>query len=635
MKKKKKHVKDEPYVKKPSAYKTIKCPLKTIVRNASTLVTINDLVIRCNDIVTETYQFIRLYCLHKYEKKLPIPDLNEEFIMYAMKALGTRDNRGRQATNSGLQDELNSFYETEFKVVLTHEEKYDRKNMSYLFPYLVTQIHTGIHNNLKEHFITRLLRFINNTVGSFEKDLDSKESKKKERLKLKNAIYINNPAEVPERYKLWYEQHRNNILPESWDVSLGYDCKVYPCKYIRYSFYMNSVLETLGCKLFQPLSLRNSVIPHYVTFDTASIVSLFGMDNRKKMLDNIKENQQWVWNRFFNLDLRVFKVKNYKFNFTLQTDGIGVSMLFTHKLHRKRCKSCPDCEVEPVDHFPYVEDLKDEELADLKNKKIIGGDPGKFFLCYLTDGEKKLKYGAFQRRTESMSKRNSRIMQREKIKYNVIEQETTLSDYNSKTVDYTKFKQYLQQKNRVNDIVKEFYQRELFRKLKWRQFVYTKKSEDKFINHIKKTFGSPEKVCIAYGDWSRSTQMKHFAPTKGIGMRRLLAKTFKVILINEFRTSKTCCNCHKELCNMVINQDDKKKKVFRCLVCKECGSSESKKTAFVTRDLNSALNIRNLAISWIHEKNRPSVFCRTEGLAITDKEKVGQSVDFTVGNATN
>jgi hypothetical protein len=91
---------------------------------------------------------------------------------------------------------------------------------------------------------------------------------------------------------------------------------------------------------------------------------------------------------------------------------------------------------------------------------------------------------------------------------------------------------------------------------------------------------------------------------------------------------------------MHVQKDNKTKKLFRCLVCKGCVSSESEKTAFITRDLNSAINILNLAHQWVHFQTRPSVFSRTEGLASTSvantmEEKAGQSVDFTVGQATN
>ena len=51
-------------------------------------------------------------------------------------------------------------------------------------------------------------------------------------------------------------------------------------------------------------------------------------------------------------------------------------------------------------------------------------------------------------------------------------------------------------------------------------------------------------------------------------------------------------------------------RAIRCLICPECESSESKQPAFVTRDMNSALNIRQLALTWMTEKTRPVAFCR-------------------------
>ena len=149
---------------------------------------------------------------------------------------------------------------------------------------------------------------------------------------------------------------------------------------------------------------------------------------------------------------------------------------------------------------------------------------------------------------------------------------------------------------------------------------------------------------MAYGDWSRSSQMKHFVPTKGVGLRKLIANKFTTVLVNEFRTSKLCCGCHKELCHLRVKQNDTTKKLFRCLVCNECESSESKQPVFVTRNLNSALNIRHLTCRSIVGLKRPVPFCRDgTGLTLTSEttqetvseEKVGQSVDFAVRNGTN
>ena len=47
-------------------YKTIKTSLKSIIKTPEIQKIINDLVIKCNDIIIDTYQFIRLYNLKKY-----------------------------------------------------------------------------------------------------------------------------------------------------------------------------------------------------------------------------------------------------------------------------------------------------------------------------------------------------------------------------------------------------------------------------------------------------------------------------------------------------------------------------------------------------------------------------------------
>ena len=631
----KKAGKDPPDLnRKPPSHKTVKVSLKSILRDYNKYSPlINDIVIRCNSIVTETYQFIRLYCLDKFRRNEPLPLLDEKFILYCIKATGTRDNRGKKAEYKELKNELEDFYTSEFQPLLAHKEKHDLRNFSNLLSYLATQIHTGLHNNLKEHFITRLLRFINKTVSIYEEGL-SKDEVKKERKLLKDALFANEP--VPNRYSKWSDEHKNHILPSSWNVSLPYDVKVHPVKYLGHSFYMNSVLEAQGFKLFQPMSLRNSVIPHYITLDTACLINFFTEEKGIKgaLLKKVKDNQSQVWNRIFNLDKRIFRQKNYNFNFTLQTDGVGVSLLFIHKNYNGR-KSCPCCSTDDTYPFNYIEDLHDSQLELLKGRNMVGVDPGKYNLLYMTDESgNKLRYTAFQRQTECMSKRNNRILLLEKQKNKIIEKETTLSDQNSKTVDYDKFKIYLKSKNQLNLELHSFYKKELYRKMKWRHYVYTQKSEDRLLNRIEDTFGHD--AVIAYGDWSRTTQMKHFIPTKGIGLRKLIAKKFQTISINEFRTSKLCCKCHGELCHLHIKKNEHNKKVFRCLVCNGCASSESKQNIFVTRDLNSANNIRQLAMNWLNEQKRPDVFNRTSGLTITSiEEKVGQSVDFTVGKATN
>jgi hypothetical protein len=59
----------------------------------------------------------------------------------------------------------------------------------------------------------------------------------------------------------------------------------------------------------------------------------------------------------------------------------------------------------------------------------------------------------------------------------------------------------------------KFISRRTWKKMKFRQYL----SVDTFLNKIQKTFG--DDILIGYGNWSRSTQMKHFMPTMNKGVR--------------------------------------------------------------------------------------------------------------------
>ena len=75
-------------IQEKTPYRTIKTSLKSIIKNPEIHKKINDLVLRINPIVIDTYQFIRLYCLHLYHQQRPIPDFDSTFISYCMLAMG-------------------------------------------------------------------------------------------------------------------------------------------------------------------------------------------------------------------------------------------------------------------------------------------------------------------------------------------------------------------------------------------------------------------------------------------------------------------------------------------------------------------------------------------------------------------
>lgn len=618
MKKKKKDEFKEFRNNNKSAYKTYKIPLKMILLNRDVMQPlINNLVFEMNDLVIHTYQFIRLYILNCYTNKLPLPEINETFILYCIKTLGTRDNRGGKCKNIELFEILAEFYKIEYQPLLNHE-KTNLKHTTKLTPYLATQIHTSIHNNIKEHFIQHFLRFINKTTTEITEDTATLFQFKRQLMEL---------TETNEIFDDWKELHLHNILPDEITKSIYYDIKVQPFAYLNGMLYMNGVLEKMEHKLFQPLPLRSNIIPKHIIIDTRSLIDLFcpkttkNGDKIKKgeLLNHIKDNQYETWNNVLNLKHKIFKVKEYQFHNQIQTDGISCCLLFIRKdLKDKKWGS--KVPVLQEQDFYNIEDLSKDQLDTLKDRNIVGCDPGKRSLVYMMDKNgNKLQYTAPQRKRESKSKTNGRILLVEKKRNEIIEKETELSSQNSKSVDYEKFKTYLVEKNKLNNDTCEFYKREVWRKMKFRQYSYGKKSVDTFLNKIKDTFG--ENILIGYGNWSRSTQMKFFMPTMNKGLRKLIHKKYDTITINECNTSKKCCDCNN---NLEYYRDKSGKKVFRLLKCSDCVSCENKKIVFRTRDANSSINIMKLTSCWIERQERPLCF-KISSFTTSSKKRSGKS----------
>uniref|UniRef100_A0A6C0CNI7 Transposase n=1 Tax=viral metagenome TaxID=1070528 RepID=A0A6C0CNI7_9ZZZZ len=586
-----------------ASFQTIKTTLKSVLLNRNEIQPeINNLVFAMNDLMIHSYQFIRLYVLHCYSNQLSLPEIDETFILYCIKVLGVRDNRGKKGADTDLLEKLEKFYLAEYQPLLNHE-KTNLKNTTFMLPYLATQIHTSLSNNTQERFIQHFLRFINKTTTEITEDKAILFQFKKQVLELE--------TETNELFNEWKLTHLLHIFPKDIKKSIHYDVKVRPFSYLKGMLYMNSVLETQESKLFQPLPLRNNIIPKHIILDTACLVSLFCPEKDKdgnkikkgELLKNIKDNQHDIWNGFLNLNHKTFKDKHYQFHHQIQTDGVSCCLLFIRKdlKDKKWGSKVPTI---PEQDFYNIEDLSKEQLDELKPRNIVGCDPGKRSLVYMMDSNgNKLQYIAPQRKIESKSKCNQRILIEEKKKNKINECETALSTENSKSVNYEKFKSYLVEKDKLNKKIIDFYQRETWRKMKFRQYSYGKKSMDNFLNRIKETFG--DNILIGYGNWSRNTQMKHFMPTMNKGLRKQIHKKYDTITINECNTSKKCCECYN---NLEYYRHKNGEKQFRLLVCSNCVRPQVKQTVFRTRDANSSINIMNLTKCWIEKQERPLCF---------------------------
>lgn len=203
-----------------------------------------------------------------------------------------------------------------------------------------------------------------------------------------------------------------------------------------------------------------------------------------------------------------------------------------------------------------------------------------------------------------------KLIKNYKDKKNIFEIENKLSEFNSKTCNFKKFKEYIQNKSLINKTLFDEYKEPIFRKYKWYGFINRKKSETNLIRTIKKTFG--EDIIMCYGDWSIGKQMRGMISTPNIGLKRKLAEQFTIYNLDEFRTS--ILNYKTENKNENLYLPDKKnipRKIHSILTYK----AENNRSECINRDVNAVNNMLKLVTYYLENNedennSRPEKFRR-------------------------
>ena len=235
-------------------------------------------------------------------------------------------------------------------------------------------------------------------------------------------------------------------------------------------------------------------------------------------------------------------------------------------------------------------------------------------LAIIDDKNNYYKYTCCRRRNDTYTKRANQITLLEKNKNNVIPIETKLSNYSSRTYNQTNYTKFIKHKNKSNKQLKIFYEKMLFRKLKFRIYSRTKQSEHKLLNEIENKFLTQQekqnnkKIVLMYGDWSQGSgyQMKSFMPTPNIAIKKVLETRFTILDVNEYNTSKIYNKTLTELVNIKVRKGNHNKKIHEVLTLKE----ETERRIFVNRDKNACKNILYIAKSYLKNQTRPKIFCR-------------------------
>ena len=639
--------------------KTFKTSLKNIVRHKETEEIIYRTVLTFHKAIIHALQFMKLYLLYLYNEKIEFPEIDKNFVVSVIKLIYDQSNE--KSTNHGnlkeenveLNKELRKFYRKYYKETIFGDEKFDGTNMSDIFEYSADNVIVAYENNIKQHYFEYLDKFINVVYRN-------KELEKKELRNIKKEI-----LETRSTSERKMKKHIKFILPKHEFVkNIYYDIHVNTQKYLPCMIYMMKYVEEKEEKLYNVFPLRSSIIPKYIKFDTRTIAQLFfknredinikGVDFTKtKLIKGISKYKHDIWEKLFKLENEVFKPKNkyevddeyryrYKFGYMIETDGVGCSVIFNHEKYKGKFEKGPKTKFAPEPEEIYITELDEDKKEELKNRVIVGIDPGKSDIIYcssIIDKEHvKFRYTQNQRRKETRVKKRAeltnRLKRKKKIEGKTVQEwEAELSDFNRKTLDFDKFIDYLKKKNEINSKLMDFYANtkgkgnsteHLFQKLRWGLFMDTQKSEQKMINSFMKKFGKPGEVVIGFGDWSQKEQMKFHEPTKNIGMRRLFRKNkYEVYLVEEQYTSQRCFACGKKekisQCEKFLNVPNprwnkpgyKGEELTLCnglLQCKRknCG-------VYWNRDVNGSLNIRKAARRALRSRPRPKYLCSKPG----------------------
>ena len=606
---------------------------------------LNDTVVKSNKIVIHTLQFLKLYLLDYYENhSQTLPVISKELINNSMKVIcGEKtEKRGKPPKKETIEmkDKLITFYNHHY-LPFTQNEPIVYTGLSNVMEYITEDVITMYENNIQLHYVEYVERFVNvvwkkkmmvNKIRKLGKTQKERETRvrtlcaelrkiKKDLLNVDGKPYQSSP-----HYHKWITEQKHHILPNRTKFeknSVMYDLKCKTMEYFPCMIFMMKQVENDGESVNNVFPLRSEIAPKYIRLDTTTLVNLLlrkehGSKGFFKTKGELKKNEDKIWKFFFRTERKMFHKTGFSFHHMVSTDGIGLSILFLRNdLVGKKLPMMK----KGISKELYIDELDD--YSSLQNKKIVAIDPGKCDLIYCVDNSNKeantFRYSQDQRIKETKKKKYSKIqleLKKEKIHgKTIIEWETEISKCNRKTLNISKFKEYIQKKSEINGMLFSFYEKYIFRKLRLQSYRNTKKSEQKMLNNFKRIFGNEKDIIVCFGDYEQKKQMKYKEATKGKGMRTLFRKAgFQTYLVDEFRTSCMCSKCEIGICKKTMVRENPKPYrtgniIVHGLICCKNGCG------YWNRDVNGSTNIYKIAYNVINNKERPNYLSRSKNLS--------------------
>ncbi|EIE79518.1 hypothetical protein RO3G_04223 [Rhizopus delemar RA 99-880] len=305
-----------------------------------------------------------------------------------------------------------------------------------------------------------------------------------------------------------------------------------PKNHFKAFFRLAELSEDEQMKQFACFPLRTTFIPCYMTLDS-KIIHYHILKSKKNLKQeaSLRHGAPSV-----DLNKKAFEHqgfrKSLRFQGTLETDGIGVSII---KQNTNTSRKSPKPNTEKKvngNQTEHIEGLGQADLKSTEGKSKISG----FFphpKNYPTDSSVKSQlYATYLQIMLQQKHISERLDDSEKSKVLGLAKEMYRRS---------------QKSNYKKTISTELEKLQLlpFRKLKFSSKLFFDQNDQKLVRSLRAKFGQDD--VLVFGDWSASN-VKYQESTRSKGLIRMLKKNgFVVYLINEYKTSSHCATFENEL----------------------------------------------------------------------------------------